>query len=309
MQSTLLANTWVAAHLPGTVYMALLCCSGSAGEAAVSNSLDEQFAEAGYQHLSIAPKHRRPPTYIVIGTALDETSVVRATHRICRDGGIISDPPFFQHAQTFSNATTMNLKLDAVTLDMSCMKAVKKVVSGFLFGSNSLTSIVLPPNLEALWEFAFYNCSKLSTINLQSCPLLRTIGDRAFGCCASLTEIDMSPLLGVKKLPPYLLTNCINLTSVKFPPNIESASGYVLSCCTSVTDIDMSSLVGVKKLGGRFMIQCTSLTTVKLPPNLEELGHSWFGGCPNINAIDTSNLVNVTTPYLHWPKKPKYNSG
>ena len=51
MQPTLLANSWAVAHLPNELYLALLCCAGSGGEAAFHNSLDEQFANVGYWHL------------------------------------------------------------------------------------------------------------------------------------------------------------------------------------------------------------------------------------------------------------------
>ena len=70
MQPTLLANTLVVAHLPGTRYMPLMCCAGRAGEAAFSNSLDEQFVEVGYAHLPLTLGHRRPPTYHVKGTSI-----------------------------------------------------------------------------------------------------------------------------------------------------------------------------------------------------------------------------------------------
>ena len=96
MQPTLLANTWVAAHLPNTTHMAVLCCAGSAGEAAFRNSLDNQFVEVGYQHQSNWKLPRRP-TFLVVGTAL-ENGVLATKRRITRSGQIISDPPLFQHA-------------------------------------------------------------------------------------------------------------------------------------------------------------------------------------------------------------------
>ena len=62
MQPTLLANTWTAAHFPGTKFMGVLCCAGSAGEAAFHNSLDETFTKVGYEHLPppcITAAHQR----------------------------------------------------------------------------------------------------------------------------------------------------------------------------------------------------------------------------------------------------------
>ena len=154
MQTTLLANTWVAAHLPDTVYMALLCCSGSAGEAAASNSLDEQFAEAGYQHLSIAPKHRRPPTYIVIGTALDETSAVR---RIFRSGdAATSNPLLLIQARVQTNALVINIELNALSLDMSRIRTVTHLHRRYMFRNTNLECVSLPRCLHEFGEHVFH---------------------------------------------------------------------------------------------------------------------------------------------------------
>ena len=78
MQPTPLANTWIAAHLPHDRYLTLLCCAGTAGEAAFHNSLDGAFAEAGYRHLPATLN--RPPTYQVIGTSRGELKPMQRVH-------------------------------------------------------------------------------------------------------------------------------------------------------------------------------------------------------------------------------------
>ena len=86
LQPTLLANTWMAAHLPHTKYLAVLCCAGSAGESAFRNSLDDAFAEASYVHQPKSVHLRRPPLYYVVGTVFDEGDELAAfaVRRIAR---------------------------------------------------------------------------------------------------------------------------------------------------------------------------------------------------------------------------------
>ena len=124
MEPTLLGNTLVVSHLPGTRYMALMCCAGSAGEAAFSNSLDEQFVEVGYAHLPLTLGHRRPPTYHVKGTSIVR-GVVTHRYRIARSQQNITNPPRFHHAEVINNASTVCLTLNAVTLDLSHLTSLQ----------------------------------------------------------------------------------------------------------------------------------------------------------------------------------------
>ena len=263
MQPTLLANSWVAAHLPNTTHMAVLCCAGSAGEAAFRNSLDNQFVEVGYQHQSNWKLPRRP-TFLVVGTAL-ENGVLATKRRITRSGHIISDPPLFQHATVFCNSTAMGICLDALTLDLGSMQTVRSFPGCFTKNCTTLRSIVqLPPNLETMGGFLFRGCTNLA-------------------------EIDMGSLEKLRALPNFFMQGCTGLRSIKFPPNLTVVGDCFLQG-TSLTDIDMSSLVGVTKLPERFMYSCKSLLTVQFPPKLEELGKDAFQGCTSLTEIDMSSL-------------------
>ena len=141
MEHTFLANTWIVAHLPGTKYTAVICCAGSAGEAALRNSLDGVFMEAGYQHLPATLNRKRPPTYYVVGTVAADQPIPHTdltgqevstdaiseactpTHRIIRHPhtDIKRRNQTYQHAQVFTNNLTMALTLNAVVLDLSTL--------------------------------------------------------------------------------------------------------------------------------------------------------------------------------------------
>ena len=215
MKPTLLANSWMAAHLPREKYMAVLCCAGSDGESAFRNSLDGAFARAGYEHLPASLNRRRPPTYYVIG----------ALHRIAHASTLLCINNEFYDALILSNATTWDLSLDAVRVDMTQMTSLKELPDSFFRGSTGLRSIMLPPNVE---EF----------------------GSNVLGGCKQLASLDMSSLTRVKKLPDYFMRGSVSLTSIVLPPKVEELGIYVLSGCTQLTslDLDMSSLTDLKKL-------------------------------------------------------------
>ena len=320
MKPTLLANTWMTAHLPGAKYMALMCAAGSVGEAAFHNSLDEAFAEVGHSHLSTTLNHRRPPTYQVVGTSWRRVIVgVRSSRTILA----------FPDATVLSNAATMCLRLTvATTVDMRQMLALEVLPDGLMDGCTSLTSIQLPPQVNSLGT-RFLCGTSLTTINmshmvsvktlpisfLRDCacltslslpPHIEEVGGNFLRGCAALTAIDMSMWLLVKTLPYGFMDGCASLTSLKFPPNVEELGYHALSGCASLTEIDMGHLVGVKSLPDSFMSYCTSLTSVVAPPNVERVGQRFLCGCANLCEMD-ANLLRLVerSPFndvREWPQ-------
>ena len=315
MQPTLLANTWMTAHLPGTKYMAIVCCAGSAGESAVQNSTDSLFTEAGYQHKVATLRRPRPAIFYLIGTVI--TNFVEAPQRrIIRLPVSPAAPgalnPFkFHRVRILSNAASIPPTLVACHLDMSAMVGVTSLVNNF-FTTCLLKSIQLPPNLE---EFGavFQNSTNLTEMDMSLMSRVKKIPSQFVQGCYSLqivkfppsledldtitiptlTSLDMSSLACVKTLPAKFMQDCTKLHAVKFPPNLEEIGKSAFQGCTSLTEIDMSSLSGVKTLPAGFMGGCTSLQAVKFPPNLEEVGQSVFQGCGRA-AISQLQALNVT---------------
>ena len=242
MQPTLMANTWMAAHLPCERYLALLCCAGTAGQEAFHNSLDGAFVEAGYQHLPTTLNRRRPPTYQFNGRTRDGLKPVQRVVRKPSSIGRIK----FHDVLVLGNAATMTLSLDAVVVDMSALKDVKELCSEFMYGCTSLTSITLPPNVEVL-------------------------GERALGGCSSLVSLDMSALKNMKTLPFCFMRSCTSLTSITLPSQVEDLGFAAFSGCSSLASVDMSALKNLKKLPNRFMYGCTSLTSITLPPQVTDI--------------------------------------
>ena len=314
MQPTLLANTWMVAHLPNEKYMALLCCAGSAGEAAFRNSLDSSYAGAGYEHLPATAKRRRHATYFVVGSNADD-KCKGPTHRILH-----TRQRTWQHARqsalVLSNATTMGLRLSVVSLDLSGMLSVRRFLDGFMMSCVALTSVRLPLNIEQLGDTCFEGCSGLTDMDMSSLLRVRKIpngfmqfcsrltsfkfpphverfGGNVFEGCTSLSKVDMSSLLAVRRLPDYFLAQSSGagpLQFIAFPPNVKEIGRHSLIGCIRLTEIDMSSLLGVRKLVC-CLLGLTGLRSVKLPPNVEELGHDVLLGCTSLVEVNLGSLV------------------
>lgn len=155
-----------------------------------------------------------------------------------------------------------------------------------------LTSVTFPESIDSIPTMAFWNCEKLSTIDLSHCTL---IGGGAFYNCASLTDIN---LLNVKQIEYTTYSenyqsffggsfkNCNNLTSVTLG-SCQKLGNMAFYGCTSLKKVTIDSC---KNFGGSVFYGCTSLKEVNLG-RCQNLGAYAFEGCTSLEKITLPKTV------------------
>ena len=113
-----------------------------------------------------------------------------------------------------------------------------------------LNEVTFPESVRTIGPTAFYKSESLSTVNLNEG--LETISNYCFGCCSSLTDIDL----------PSSITGIIGENAF-----IE---------CKSITSIDVPA--AVTKIDTGAFRYCEALKTVNLPDSLSEIGEVVFQG-------------------------------
>ncbi len=175
----------------------------------------------------------------------------------------------------------------------------------------SLSSITIPNSLTDIKNNAFWNCDKLTSVNISdiaawcnvnknSNPLylyyanlylngekitdliipegVDSIKDGSFNC-TSLTSIN------IPNSVTYLgsFRGCTSLTSINIPNSVTYLGSF--SDCTSLTSITIPN--SVTYLGG--FINCTSLTSITIPNSVTYLGS--FSSCTSLTSITIPNSV------------------
>ena len=92
------------------------------------------------------------------------------------------------------------------------------------YNHQSLTKVQLPSGVAGINPSAFYQCSKLNSVNMESCASLSQIYENAFNSCSSLTSVHLPA--SITKLGYYSFGNCGSLVSVTIdatvPPTLDN---------------------------------------------------------------------------------------
>jgi len=144
----------------------------------------------------------------------------------------------------------------------------------------NVTEVVIPPTVTSIREYAFYECSSLSTVNIPSS--VTSIGFSAFRHCSSLTTVNIPS--SVTSIGGYAFSNCSSLSTIDIPSSSVSFIGYAaFNQCSSLSSIDIPS--SVTSIDYAAFNQCSSLSTVTIPSSVTKICHEAFAQCDSLTAV------------------------
>lgn len=147
------------------------------------------------------------------------------------------------------------------------------------------TQLTLPGGITEIYQFAFYDCNRLTNINIPDS--VTNIGDRAFSGCASLTSINIPD--NVTSIGAYVFYHCRNLTSVTIGNSVTSIKESAFDCCEKLTSINIPD--SVTSIGRSAFSYCQSLTSVVIPDSVTNIDVNAFYFCKALTIVTIGNSV------------------
>ena len=125
---------------------------------------------------------------------------------------------------------------------------------------NERTEYTIPDSVTSIGNFAFYNCSSLTSITIPDS--VASIGNSAF-------------------------YNCSSLTNIKLPDVIDIISGNTFRDCSSLLNIIIpDSVTAIKECA---FYNCSNLTSITIPDSVASIENSAFYNCTSLKSITLNN--------------------
>ena len=151
--------------------------------------------------------------------------------------------------------------------------------NGQFSGAEQLASIILPPNLTIIRDYAFGGCTGLTSITIPNS--VTSIGGYAFSYCSGLTSITIPN--SVTSIGTEAFFGCSGLTSITIPSSVTSIGNNAFMNCSGLTSITIPS--SVTSIGNNAFNKCTGLTSVTIPNSVTSINHSTFSGCSGLTSV------------------------
>ena len=186
--------------------------------------------------------------------------------------------------------------------------AVKKVGNNWppIFGdpNTSVTSVVIPDSVTSIGLQAFYNCTSLASISVDSANINFSSAEGVLFNKNKTTLVQYPPSktgntytipASVTSIGNYAFQSCTNLDSVTIGNSVTSIGNSAFSGCTSLTSVTIGN--SVTSIGRSAFADCTNLTSVTIGNSVTSIGNSAFSNCTNLASITIPDSVTSIGDY------------
>ena len=166
-------------------------------------------------------------------------------------------------------------------------------------GDNKPSDIIIPEMVSKISDYAFYNCSSLTSITIPNS--IESIGVNAFSECSLLKDITIPS--SVISLGKSVFENCISLISAAVGNGITSLDNSTFLGCSSLKSVTLGGKI--VNIGENVFSGCTALNEIKLPASVKSIEENAFAGCTKLYDI---YCFAMEPPTAHESSFANYNA-
>lgn len=162
-------------------------------------------------------------------------------------------------------------------------------IGDFAFGNCSyLTSVNLPAGLTYIGENAFASCRLLDgEIVIPSG--ITVIPKSAFAYCGSIKSLVIGS--GVKRIEKLAFTACASLTSIVLPDSVEYVGEHAFSLCSGVNTLTLGS--GLTTIGTYSFSAMDALIGVSIPDSVTDIEEGAFYDCEKLTTVELGDGIKT----------------
>ena len=184
---------------------------------------------------------------------------------------------------------------------------------------DSIKKVVIGYGVTSIGNYAFYNCSNLSNIEIPES--VTKIKLEAFGYCTGLADIRLPK--NIMDIEHWTFLGCSSLKSVYIEDlvsylNINFGNDYSSPCYSGGGNLYLNDELleeldipeGVTSIKQLVFKGCKNIKSVKLPESITSIGSSAFEGCSNLKSVyieDLASYLNIN--FSNGYANPCYYAG
>ena len=138
--------------------------------------------------------------------------------------------------------------------------------------------LVIPEGVEELWQYAFWECERLSGVVFPS--TFRVIGARAFQQCIGLKRLVIPET--ISEIYDNAFERCAVIEEIDLRCLAVWPGWNVFNKCTALSTVSLPE--GMTKTGRLSFSECTGLTELELPESLQEIERGAFYECTGLSG-------------------------
>lgn len=175
-------------------------------------------------------------------------------------------------------------------------------VDGYVYSWDATSEVIIPKTVvaakwnrnytvTAIGDEAFWNCSKLTTINIPNS--VTTIGNYAFYSCSGLTNIHIPN--SVTTIGNHAFQYCSGLTAINIPNSVTTIGNYAFQYCRGLTTINIPN--SITTIGDHTFAECSGLIAIHIPNSVTIIENYAFEYCNGLTTINIPNSVTTIGIY------------
>lgn len=167
------------------------------------------------------------------------------------------------------------------------------VMGNLLYSAKNkeITEYAVPETVTKFASGAFYNCTKLKTLDYTHD--VEFLGEGIFYGCEALEAVKISE--GTKILSDYTFYKCAAITEIKIPETVEKIGNGTFSYCSGLETVVIPE--GVTSIGESAFSYCSKLTEITLPDSVTSIGSMGFMENKALTSVKLSSKLTKIAPY------------